>query len=55
MQALKGRIIQLGEMIHKESKVRDFLGCPVVKNAATNTEDTDLIPGPGRFHMWWGN
>ena len=55
MQVLKGRIIRLGETIHKESKVRDFLGCPVVKNPATNTGDTDSIPGPGRFYMWWGN
>ena len=47
MQALKGRIIQLGEMTQKESKVRDFLGCPLVKNAPTNTGDTDSIPGPG--------
>ena len=33
----------------------DFSGGPVVKNLPANVGDVDLIPGPGRFHMLWGN
>ena len=33
----------------------DFPGIPVVKNTAANEGNTGLIPGPGRFHMPWGN
>ena len=33
----------------------DFSGGPVVKNPPANVGDMDLIPGPGRFHMLWGN
>ena len=29
----------------------DFLGGLMVKNPPANVGDTDLIPGPGRFHM----
>ena len=32
-----------------------FPGGPVVKNPPANPEDTGSIPGPGRFHMLWGN
>ena len=32
-----------------------FPGGPVVKNLPANTGDKGLIPGPGRFHMLWGN
>ena len=32
-----------------------FPGNVVVKNGLANTEDTGSIPGPGRFHMPWGN
>ena len=28
----------------------DFPGGTVDRNPPTNTEDTGLIPGPGRFH-----
>ena len=34
---------------------RDFPGSPVVKNLPANAGDTGSIPGPGRFHMPWGN
>ena len=27
----------------------------MVKNPPTKPEDTGSIPGPGRFHMLWGN
>ena len=38
-----------------ERDTRDFLGGPVAKNPPANAGDMDLIPGPGRFHMLWGN
>ena len=34
---------------------RVFPGGPVAKNLPANIEDTGSIPGPGRFHMPWGN
>ena len=34
---------------------RDFPGGPVVKNLPAKARYMDLIPGPGRFHMLWGN
>ena len=34
---------------------RDFPGGPVVKSKPANAGDTGSIPGPGRFHMPWGN
>ena len=36
-------------------KKKDFPGCPVVKNTPASAGDMGLIPGPGRFHMLWGN
>jgi len=33
----------------------DFPGGPVVKNLPANAGDTGSIPGPGKFHMPWGN
>ena len=33
----------------------DFSGGTVDENLSVNTEDTRLIPGPGIFHMLWGN
>ena len=33
----------------------DFPGGPVDKNPSANTWDTGSNPGPGRFHMSWGN
>ena len=33
----------------------DFPGDPVVKNPPANAGNMGLIPGPGRFHMLWGN
>ena len=35
--------------------VLDFPGGTVVKNPPANGGDTGSIPGPGRFHMLWGN
>ena len=32
----------------------DFPACPVVKNPLVNAEDMGSIPGPGGFHMPWG-
>ena len=34
---------------------RGFPDGPVVKNLPCNSEDTGLIPDPGRSHMPWGN
>ena len=33
----------------------DFFGGTVDENLSVSAEDTGLIPGPGRFHMLWGN
>ena len=33
----------------------DIPGGPVVKNPPSNAGDMGLIPGPGGFHMPWGN
>ena len=33
----------------------DFLGGPAVKNPPANAGDVGSIPGPGKFHMLWGN
>ena len=33
----------------------DFPGGPVVRNPPANARDMGSIPGPGRFHMLWGN
>ena len=33
----------------------DFRGGLVVNNLPANGGDTGSIPGPGRFHMLWGN
>lgn len=33
----------------------DFPGGAVNKNPAANAGITGLVPGPGRFHMTWGN
>ena len=33
----------------------NFPGGPVVKNPPANTQNMGSIPGPGRFHMLWGN
>ena len=35
--------------------VQDFPGSTVDKNPPANAGDTDVIPGPGRFHMPWSN
>ena len=35
--------------------MQDFLVGPVVKNPPSNAGDMGLIPGPGGFHMPWGN
>ena len=34
---------------------RVFPGGPMAKNLPANTGDTGSIPGPGRFHVSWGN
>ena len=36
--------------LHQKS-YEDFPGGTVVKNSPSNAGDTDLIPGPERFHM----
>ena len=33
----------------------DVPGGTVDRNLPTNAGDIGLIPGPGRFHMPWGN
>ena len=33
----------------------DFPGGVVNKNPPTNAGTTGSVPGPGRFHMAWGN
>ena len=33
----------------------DFPGGSLVKNPPANAGDTGSVPGPGRFHMLWGN
>ena len=39
----------------KKSMYWGFPGGPVVKNPPCNAGNTSSIPGPGRFHMQWGN
>ena len=34
---------------------RDLPGGPLVKTPPANAGNTGSIPGPGRFHMPWGN
>ena len=41
--------------IHIKKEHVDFPGDPMVKNLPAKTRYMDLIPGPGRFHMLWGN
>ena len=38
-----------------ELEEQDFPGGTVGRNAPTNAGDRGSIPGPGRFHMPWGN
>ena len=38
-----------------KSSCGDFPGGPVIKNSPAYEEDTISIPGPGSFHMPWGN
>ena len=33
----------------------DFPGGPMVKNPPAHAGDMNMTPGPGRFHMLWGN
>ena len=40
---------------HIKKEHVDFPGGPVVKNLPAKARYMDLIPGPGRFHMLWGN
>ena len=42
-------------MRRKFEDFEDFLGGPVVKNLLANARVIGSIPGPGRFHMPWGN
>ena len=39
----------------KKKSYWDFPGGPVVNNSPVKAEDTGSIPGPGRFHMLFGN
>ena len=34
---------------------KDISGGPVVENPLANAGDTGSIPGPGAFHILWGN
>ena len=36
-------------------QIRDFPGCPVVKNPLANAGDRDSIHASGIFHMLQGN
>ena len=36
-------------------EAQDFAGGTVDRNLPADTEDTGLIPGPGRFHMLWSD
>ena len=40
---------------HSKKEHVDFPGGPVVKNLPAKARYMDLIPGPGRFHVLWGN
>ena len=40
---------------NQDGESMDFLGDTVDENLPGNTEDTDSIPSPGRFHMRWSN
>ena len=35
--------------------VKDSPGGPVDKNPPANAGDVGSVPGPGRFHVPWGN
>ena len=43
------------QQLRTTTPMRDFPGGPEVKNLPANAGDTGLIPGPGRFHISWGN
>ena len=47
--------VELGAEWQDEKLAGDFPGEAVDKNLSTKAEGTGLIPGPGRFHMLWGN
>ena len=38
-----------------KSSYGDFPGGPVIKSSPANEGDNIWIPGPGSFHMPWGN
>ena len=40
--------IQVNDVLER---TQDFPGGPVVKNPQANSQDSDSIPGPGRFHL----
>ena len=42
-------------VIEIRRKISDFPGGPGVKNPQANAGCMGWIPGPGRFHMLWGN
>ena len=43
------------EMSFKKDRNMNFPGGPKVKNPPANPGDIGSIPGPGHFHMLWGN
>ena len=45
----------MGSPCGSAGKIWGFPGGPVVKNLLANAGDMGSIPGPGRFHMPWGN
>ena len=42
-------------MCYNKNDRRDFSGGTGDKTLSVNAGDMGLIPGPGRFHMTWGN
>ena len=43
------------DFMASECHVGRFPGGPVVMNLSANAGDMGSTPGPGRFHMLWGN
>ena len=48
---LKSHLQGSANQVESYNLVSDLPGGPVVKNPPSNGGDTDLMPGPGRFHM----
>ena len=52
-------LLEVTESLKQEAKSEslqlDLPDGPVVKNTPANAGDKGSIPGPGGFHMLWGN